>query len=191
MPPSPLFLATCEVIVDGEWNINDLSDPAFVLVKTTSPGVYRETFLIKSTGLQSFKNDNQSMSFEGPNSLAPKAFLISKGIDPKDYKMAVVTVEGKPIAGMPDPQAGSNTRFQVRNNGATVVGQLFRSDNAGSWQDTWSLSTNFVWGNATTDVRPQPNLGLPGNPAAWSTQAKAAAPGGQYIQYSYTFGPVT
>ncbi|MFT5585165.1 MAG: hypothetical protein ACI9VR_002753 [Cognaticolwellia sp.] len=190
MPPSLLFLSTTETAGEGEWTLTGLSAPCFVLVKVISPGVYRETYLIKSTSIAKFKNDSQDMSYEAPNSLAPKAFLISKGLTPADYKMAVVTSQGKSIAGMPDPQAGSNTRFEVRNNGATVVGQLFRSDNAGSWQDTWSLTTNFVWGNATTDVRAKAAPGLPDNPAVWAAQAKILAAGGEYIQYSYSFGPV-
>lgn len=191
MPPSRLFLASCEIFDDGDWPLTGLPSPAFVLVKTLSPGKFRETYLIKATELGAFKSTAQDMSFEGPNALAPAAFLTSKGLNPADYRMAVVISEAKAIAGMPNPQPGGSTQFQVRNNGAAVVGQLFRSDNAGAWQDTWALSTNFVFGNATTDVRTQPDASQPSNPAAWATQAKTAAAGGQYIQYSYTFGPVT
>lgn len=191
MPLPPLFLASCEAEWEGQWDLTGLGAPIFLLIKKLSAGVFRETYLVKSTHLAQFKGNTHEMSFEAPNSLAPPAFLSSKGLNPLDYKMAVVTSQRNPIAAMPTPQSGPNTRFEVRNNASAVVGQLFRSDNAGSWQDTWALSANFVAGNATTDVRPKIASGLPADPAGWATQAKTAAAGGQYIQYSYTFGPVS
>lgn len=191
MPHPHLFLASCEYDTAGGWTLTGLNSPGFVLVAKISPGVYRETYLIKATDLGQFKTGDQDMSFSGPNSLDPSAFLTSKGLNPTDYRQAVVTSQGKPIANMPNPQAGTSGRFEVRNNGAPVVGQLFRSDAAGSWQDTWALKTSFDWGNATTDVRIKAAPGLPSDPGVWATQAKLMAAGGQYIQYSWTFGPVT
>lgn len=191
MPLPPLFLATCEHTEAGEWNLTGLGAPCFLLVAdSNTAGVYTETYLIKATSLAKFRNDSQDSIYSGPNSLAPAAFLTSKGLNPADYKMAVVTAQAKPIAGMPTPQGGGNGRFEVRNNGASVEGQLFRSDNAGAWQDTWALKPGFVWGNANTKVRAKSDPGLPAAPGTWANQAKTMAAGGTYIQYSYSFSTV-
>ncbi len=187
---TPTFLASCETDAEGEWQLTGLPNPAFVLVKKLNATQTRETFLIRASDVSEFKTNEQIWSYAGPNSLDPKSFLTSKNLNPAQYRMAVVTVVSQPIASMPDPQAGSNMRHEVRNNGAPVLGQLFRSDNAGSWQDTWALQDGFTWGNANTLVKHNPAVSMPGDPAAWAEEAKAQAPGGAYIQYSFSFGPV-
>lgn len=185
-----LFLASCELGQSGEWEFNDLSQPAFVLVKDLGAGKYQETFLIHHSDIAAFKNTSEDLSYVGPNSLAPAAFLTAKGLTPADYKKAVFVVEAKPIASMPNPQSGPNMRFEVKNSGSAVQGQLYRSDNAGAWQDTWALKDTYTWGTNTVPVKTVQAAGLPGAPAAWASQAKTQAAGGSYVQYSYSFSNV-
>lgn len=188
-PMKRTFTLTPTELNHETWELTGLSNPAFVIV-TQVGSDFQEQVLVHAADIANYASKATTATAMGIPPTAPATFLNSQGLNPADYRMATVTVDAEPITGLPNPQGGMNHRFTVNNNGGTPAGVLYRCDNSGTWQDSWALKPNFVWGDATHSVGIVPDPSQPGAPAAWAAAAKTFAAGGQFIQVTWTWTAV-